>query len=126
MDLDRIAKTVSGFVVLSFSLAALFINAKKGLILESVVPSFTSWLGYLLIHWSETGQIIDRPKKERELPESEKSWTSLVVSAVLFSLGMAFGSYGVFTEHIFIASAGAGTLLVGYFIAHLQFSEHVV
>lgn len=126
MDNRRVVKTVTGFLVLSFSLAALFITAKNGSVPKAVALAFTSWLGYILIHWSETGQIIDKPKKERKLPESERSWTALVVSAMLFALGMAFGSYGVFSEHLLIASTGAGTLLIGYFIAHLQFSDHVV
>lgn len=36
------------------------------------------------------------------------------------------GSYGFIEDQVILASTGTGVVLSGYFIAHLQFSEHVV
>jgi hypothetical protein len=122
----RKVSVFTGLVVLSYSLAKLFIYAQEELYLRTTAMAFLGWSSYLYIHYLETGQLIDRRKEEKKLPESESNWMVLGVSAVLFALGMAFGSLGVNAGETIPATVGAASVMTGYFVAHYEFSNIIV
>jgi len=125
-DPKRILLTSTGFLILSASLAKVFIHAKNGLPLETTGAAAVGWIAYIAIHKSETGEFIDARLEEKKLPDHDKNWLHLALSAFLFALGMIYGANGVGAENTVQATAGAATVMTGYFIAHFEFSDHIV
>lgn len=113
-------------VTLSYSLAKVFMYAQQELYLRTIFMALVGWTSYIVIHYLETGQLIDRRMDEKVMPNDDRNWMVLGLSAVLFSLGMAAGSLGVNQAETALATVGAATVMTGYFIAHYEFSELIV
>jgi hypothetical protein len=122
----RLLFTGAGFILLSWSLAKIFIYARNASLKHSLGAAALAWVSYLLIHRSETGTFIDPRKEEKTLPEHDENWIRLIFSATLFASGMIYGATGVSSGNFPQAFTGAALLLIGYFIAHFEFSDHIV
>ncbi|QKQ98411.1 hypothetical protein GKQ38_02710 [Candidatus Nanohaloarchaea archaeon] len=94
--------------------------------LESIMLSGLAWSSYLVIHRVEAGVFIDPRQDNKVLPEDERNWLYLALSAALFSVGMIYGAQGVSNQNFIQSTLGAATLLLGYFIAHFEFSDKIV
>lgn len=115
---------LTGFLLLCFSLAVLFIQAKKGEVLHSIAFAGLSWIGYLVIHKSDTGRIldtmetiekhVDRKEEIEWKPQKRKALTGPLV----FVTGMFIGSRGVIWENYILAFFGAAGVIGGYAIFH--------
>lgn len=125
-QLRRLIGVSAGLFVLSYALADLFISAKQGMYFRSVLMALLAWIGYIWIHYVETGRFIDPRKPEKQLPDSERNWFMLVAAAVLFSAGMSVGSVGVARSNLPLAASGAASLITGYFVAHYEFTDLIV
>jgi hypothetical protein len=125
-DPKRIVLTSTAFIVLSAGLAKLFLYAFQAQPVKSALTAGICWISYLAIHKSETGKLIDPRYEEKHLPEDERNWIHLGVSAALFAAGMIYGSAGVSSGYFLQAFLGASAVILGYFIAHLEFSDHIV
>lgn len=122
----RTTSILSMAVVLSFSLAYLFISAQAGRIVPTMMSALAAWFSYLIIHYVDTGEVIDTLKTEKHLPESDSDWTVFGLSSFLFITGMAFGGRAVSNTNLLEATMGAGILITGYFIAHDVLAENLV
>jgi len=125
-ELIKYSGILIGFVAVSYSLASLFIYAKNGMLQESIFMSLTAWIGYLLIHYCETGVLVDSKPDEKHIPESDSNWIIFAIASSLFVLGMVIGSNGVRTENVLKAFAGASILIGGYFAAHYELTDCLV
>lgn len=95
-------------------------------ILSAVIFSGLSWVSYLIIHYVETGVLIDSRENEKVLPDGDRNWLHLALSTVFFSVGMVLGAHGVTNERFLQSMIGASVLLLGYFVAHFEFSDNIV
>lgn len=129
MEFEKIKRIVImsiGLIILSYALADIFISASQGLYPRSIFMALVAWLSYISVHYIETGRFIDPRKEEKQLPHSEKNWLMLILAAVFFCLGMSVGSVGVAKENLLLASLGAASLIMGYFIGHYEFTDLIV
>lgn len=117
---------LTGLATTSYALADLFLSASNGLYGRSVIMALVAWISYVSIHYVETGRFVDPRIEEKKLPESDRNWMMLLVAAFLFSAGMSAGSVGVARENIVLASSGAASLIIGYFLAHYEFTDVIV
>lgn len=114
----------SGFFLTCFSLAFLFIEAKKGNVVTSIVFAGLSWIGYLLIHKSETGRLIDTMESIEEHRENkeEGAWepqkTKALLGPLVFVAGTVVLSRGVVLENYIMAFIGALGVIGGYAVFH--------
>lgn len=117
---------VTGFLMVSYSLAQMFIYAKNGFTPGSVAMAFTGWTGYLMVHYAETGILVDPRADEKQMPRSDNNWLVFALASVLFVVGMSVGALGVKTSNVFQSFIGASIVIAGYFIAHYELTDCLV
>lgn len=123
-DLRKNTGITTGFTLLCSSLAILFIKAKNNELAYSIVFAGLSWIGYLIIHKSDTGHILDtRESIEKQIEsKNEEKWSpqkrKALAGPLIFVTGMIIGSQGVILENYLLAFVGASGVIGGYAIAH--------
>jgi uncharacterized membrane protein YedE/YeeE len=130
MELDYSLRDIliifAGYIVLSASLAKLFIVAQDAYLFKSSFYACTSWISYLAVHKTEAGVYIDSPVQEKVMPHEGRNWLYLLISGVLFTVGMVLGAKGVSNKVYPQALLGAVIIIAGYFLAHYEFSDKIV
>lgn len=126
--------TISGYIILSGSLALLFIYAEKGLFIESMAALTGAWTGYLITHWSENGKLIDTVTEKEQSKVGElkialiegSNMEALFIGLIFFIAGVGILALGLGKGITSIIFTGTFSAMAGYFTIHEGITGKIV
>lgn len=129
MDQKNYLGVLTGYFLLSFFLAHILIFAQQEEILKAIISTFLSWTGYLIAHYSDTGEIIDGLSENKDyrniekLEKEEIKKLEAFLGITFFIFGTGALAYGVGTKMYLLTVSGSFTVIAGYLLTHEGFEN---
>lgn len=119
---NRFMGVLTGFTVIAVAMSFGVYFVKQTDVLRVFISATLGWGGYLFAHYSATGKFIHQKQRQHTLPSDWKKVVGGCYGILNIAAGMAIWAVSLNIENITAMILGSFLFLLGYLIAHYEFT----
>lgn len=132
-DTDRLFSIVSravgvilGMLVVAVATSFALFYVRQDETISVFAASTLAWFGYLFAHYAATGRFIDQRPEQHMFPSSRHKIIAGVVGVLVVTAGVTIWIVSLGRGDLVFSIVGACIFLLGYLIAHYEFTGELL
>lgn len=123
---NKLMGVLTGFALIAVAMSFGMYYVKQEDVIRVFISTTLGWAGYLFAHYSATGKFIHQGKHQHTLPSDWKKILGGTYGILQITAGIAIWVIALSQEDLLTMILGSFVALLGYLIAHQEFTGDVL